>query len=122
MDLIQIISKKASRIRSFRKCYSRPPWLTNAAVTSPVALGFSKHSCNCDHPGSSVDTFAQQVIRLDTRDVEVMDGSASFSLSRNYSGGAEWVSPIVDIERAFLALLRISHCYFADTKQQGLSM
>jgi hypothetical protein len=79
-----------------------------AAIVTILALG--------------VDTFAQQVIRLDTRDVEVMDGSASFSLSRNYSGGAEWVSPIGDIERAFLALLRISHCYFADTKQQGLSM
>ncbi|KAF2023946.1 hypothetical protein EK21DRAFT_118279 [Setomelanomma holmii] len=40
-----------------------------------------------------VDTFAQQVIRLDTKSVEVMDGGASFGLSRNYTGGAKWLMP-----------------------------
>ncbi|KAH7357351.1 hypothetical protein BKA66DRAFT_553015 [Pyrenochaeta sp. MPI-SDFR-AT-0127] len=46
-----------------------------------------------------VDTFAQQVVRLDTRELEVVDGKATFRLSLNYTGGAKWLSPIpVDIE------------------------
>tara|TARA_R110002003_G_scaffold25_7_gene1182 strand:- start:578 stop:1042 length:465 start_codon:yes stop_codon:yes gene_type:complete len=46
-----------------------------------------------------VDTFAQQVIRLDTRNVEIVDGGASFSISHNYTGGAKWLSPMpLDVE------------------------
>ncbi|KAH7093249.1 hypothetical protein FB567DRAFT_170781 [Paraphoma chrysanthemicola] len=46
-----------------------------------------------------VDTFAQQVIRLDTRNVEVLDGGASFSISHNYTGGARFMQPHpVDVE------------------------
>jgi hypothetical protein len=52
-----------------------------------------------------VDTFAQQVIRLDTRDLRVMDGSATFALSHNYSGGAKWISPSqTAVEGNFFAL------------------
>lgn len=36
-----------------------------------------------------VDTFAQQVVSFETRDVEV-DGRASFGLSKGYNGGTQW--------------------------------
>lgn len=40
-----------------------------------------------------VDTFAQQVVKLDTRNVEAVKGDGTFGLSHGYNATAKWLVP-----------------------------
>ena len=69
---------------SLRLLATTLPWklATIGAFATVLALG--------------VDTFAQQVISVDTRDVRVGDGRASFGLAHTYHGGTMGVAGVSD--------------------------
>ncbi|KAI8933733.1 hypothetical protein NX059_009449 [Plenodomus lindquistii] len=46
-----------------------------------------------------VDSFAQQVVRLETRDVQSLTNDGTFGLSHGYNGSAKWMIPMpVDVD------------------------